>query len=409
MRRFANLFLMLFPLAAVFGIAAGLAGLVTGFPLLPLLQRAHAGLQALCLFCAVVLYLALAFNRHLPKRLLLPLFLWLFWSLLDYWPVRGLLGGQTLLYASVVQLLLGIIILRWNRSINNRSLLLVPVQFVGPAFNGTNLLRFCLVNILLIPAALVLVTYAQLAGLVSDSTAGFVRLKPTGLYMVERVYRKGQKEIHLAGMIHLGQQDYYQELAESLPFGSALFLTEGVSDRDGLLKSHFGYGKVADLLGLSLQQGTLFTGRQISADELDKPLEEGETGRDILRADIDIQEFDPLTIKVLNALAQYFLNAESPVQGYLEFNRWAQENLPPDAEETVMADLLDKRNRAVIGYLRRGLDRYDTFVIPWGALHMKGLERHVRAMGFIPVASHERQSIDFLLLPYGSLWESITK
>lgn len=130
---------------------------------------------------------------------------------------------------------------------------------------------------------------------------------------------------------------------------------------------------------------------------------------DLLPADIDLDEFNPLTIKVLNALANQVLNSESPLTGYLEFNRWAQQNVPPDFDKTIMADLIDKRNRHVVGILPHALNKYDNLVIPWGALHMKGIEQALLEKGFQREKSRERLSIDFLALPYGKLWDNLTR
>jgi hypothetical protein len=43
-------------------------------------------------------------------------------------------------------------------------------------------------------------------------------------------------------------------------------------------------------------------------------------------------------------------------------------------------------------------------LIPWGALHMPGLEAEVKQQGFTLQEIRERQSIDFFNLPYARLW-----
>ena len=364
MRGFANLFLLLFLLSAALGLVTEAVRLFAGVPALEGLRQ---DLFGLCLLAGVVLYLCLGLNRHLPKRLLLPLFAWLLWSLLGYWPLRGFLEDKTLLFASCGQLLLGAALLRINRQLNRSSLLLTRSQFAGPAFSGMALLRFCLVNLLILPPLVVVVGGYQLSALVESKTAGFVTLKPSGLYLTERIYQLGDKQLHLTGMIHLGRQAYYEELAASLPQTGTLILAEGVSDREGRLTARFGYGKIADLLGLSVQDATLFEGRLIEPETLDRPATGERIGREILRADLDLRDFDPHTVAVLNALAKYLLNADSPVQGYVEFNRWAEANMTAGSNRIIMADLIDKRNDAVLSYLNRALDRYDTFIVPWKA------------------------------------------
>ena len=406
MRKLANLFLVLFLIAAILGIANELLHLFLNF-------QYFAGLQQLIWFALIgvgsLVYLGFGFNKHLPKLILIPLFIWLFWNMVDYWPLENAIGSYFRLYASCGQFLLGAAVLRLNRKINNERLLLARSQFIGPAFSGRNLFRFCLISIPIMPIALLLTSYAVIDSLIEETTAGFVQLKPNGLYMTERIYQQENKQIRLTGMIHLGQEDFYANLMASIPNGRTLILAEGVTDEEGLMTERFGYGKIADLLGLTSQENVHFQGRLIGAIELDE-IDIGEQNTpDILRADIDLKQFDPRTLEVLNALAKYILNADSLADGYLEFNRWTQEHTTPDLNGIIMDDLINKRNQSVIGYLPKALNKYDTVVIPWGALHMKGIETAVQEKGFALESSHERLSIDFLLLPYGRLWEKLTR
>ncbi|MCK5825900.1 MAG: hypothetical protein KAG93_02600, partial [Desulfuromusa sp.] len=144
MRKLANLFLFLFLVSAMFGIANELLRLFLNLQFLPGLQQL---IWMTCIGVASIVYLGLGFNKHLPKIILIPLFIWLFWNLLNYWPLENAIGSNFLLYASCGQLLLGAAILKLNRHINGESLFLVRRQFLGPAFSGRNLFCFCLVSI----------------------------------------------------------------------------------------------------------------------------------------------------------------------------------------------------------------------------------------------------------------------
>lgn len=405
MRKLTNFFLLFFLVSSVLGIANELLGIFFG---LQILSGVAELIWLACIFSGGLVFLGLGFNKHLPKLILMPLFIWLFWSLVNYWPLENVVGSYFQLYASCGQLLLGAAILKLNRHINNESLFLVRSQFLGPAFSGQNLFRFCLLSIPLMPIALLLLSYSFTYNLIDKTTAGFVQLKPNGLYMTERTYRQDDKQIQLTGMIHLGQKDFYADLMASIPGGRTLILAEGVTDEEGLLTERFGYGKIANLLGLTSQEKVRFQGRLIEATELDNPEIVAQDIPDILRADIDLKQFDPHTREVLNALAKYILNAESLTAGYFEFNRWAQEHITPDSNKIIMDDLIYKRNQSVVGYLPKALRKYDTVVIPWGALHMKGIEIAVLEKGFVLEENRERLSIDFMLLPYGQIWKSLT-
>jgi uncharacterized protein YbaP (TraB family) len=402
MKKLANLFLYLFLLTAILGIAAELQHPFLNLPFFSTLEQIT---WLICLASATLVYLGMGFNRHLPKIILIPLFLWLWWKLIGYWPLENLLGDSFRLYAAGGQLLFGLAILSLNKQLNRKSLFLVRSQFSGPPFSGSNLLRFCLISLPVVPITLLLISYSFVGQLIDVNTGGFVQLKPNGLYLTERIYRQGEKHIRLTGMIHLGQEDFYSELIESLDSSRTLILAEGVSDNDGRLKEHFSYGKIADLLGLESQEKISFPGRVIESLDADHSDSDHRDGPDILRADIDLNQFDPRTLEVLNALAKYVLNSDSLTEGYLEFNRWAQDHISDDLEEVIMNDLINKRNRAVISYLPKALKKNDTIVIPRGALHMQGIEAMVKKRGFRLEASHSRLSIDFLLLPYEKIWE----
>ncbi len=403
MRKLANLFLLLFVISAIFSISNELLQL---FLSIPLLSRLHQFSWMMCILCGGIVYLGFAFNRHLPKNILFPIFIWISWDLVGNWPLGNIGGEQTQLYLACGQLALGFLLLQLNRQINHKSPLLVPSQFVGPAFSGQNLLRFCLINILVLPIALILFSYSFVGHLIETKTAGFVQLQPNGLYMTERIYQQGNKRIRLTGMIHLGQDDYFSKLMDSISGGQTLILAEGVTDKDGLMTEHFSYGKIAELLGLASQEKVHFKGNLIEAIDLDQKIPDTSDIPDLLQADIDISQFDPRTLEVLNALAKYVLNAASLTDGYREFNQWAQAHVTTDTNRIVMDDLIGKRNRSVVHYLSKALLKYDTVVIPWGALHMKGIEKEVLKKGFRLVDSQKRLSIDFLLLPYENLWKS---
>jgi hypothetical protein len=405
MRKFANLFFILFNTMAVAGIIFGVGRF---FITAPALGYGYNLLHGVTILVAIPLYFGLAFNRHLPRLILIPLFAWLFWGLCSYWPLNSIFGDNLTLYASFVQLLFGLLFLQINRLRNGHSRFMIPRQFAGNAFDGTHFLHFVIINIVVVPIALVLLLYFGINNLITDRSAGFVQLQPSGLFMSDRVYLLGDKEVRLTAMIHLGQGNYYSDLADSLPQRGALILAEGVSDEEGLLTETFSYDKLADSIGVESQQQLYFPGRLIDAEQLLNPTPELLEQTNLLPADIDLREFDERTIAVLNALAREVLNADNPLSGYSAFLSWIQQEMPKDIEKILMNDLIDKRNHVVYSYLVQALPNYDTIVIPWGALHMPGIEREIKKLGFQLKSEQKRKSIDFLLLPYGDLWHSLT-
>ncbi len=352
MRKLANFFLLMFLLAALTALADALQ--YRFFPT-PVISEINLLVWLVCVVTGALVYLGSGFSRQLPKAVVAPLLLWILWRLIDYWPLK-MVDSSAWLTLAGGQLLLSLVVFTLNRKRNHGHLLFTRQQFSGPAFSGRNFLNFILISILLIPFATLCFTFFLANYFVQVNTAGFVQLKPDGLYLAERNYRKGEKQVRLTAMIHLGRDTFYSDLLDSLVGGKTLILAEGVSDRKGLLQKNFSYGGIADLLGLAAQEEITFPGHHIES------LEQAPTGTasklpDILQADIDLSQFDPRTIAVINALAEYLLNAESLPEGYRQFNRWAQQHVDDDLNRIVMDDLIDKRNRAVINTLPAALEK----------------------------------------------------
>jgi hypothetical protein len=204
-------------------------------------------------------------------------------------------------------------------------------------------------------------------------------------------------------MIHIGDKAYYDDLAHSITAGRSIVLAEGVSDDGGLLRNTIDYGKMAGFLGLTSQDRMLFRGRLIGAEEFESaagPSENtGDKGPagvvDTFRADVDVSTFRPPTLLFLNAIGKQMQDSPSFVQGLMALNAWGEKNITPEMSAIIMDDILHRRNIEVISYLDKALVRYDTVIIPWGALHMKELEAEVLKRGFTLQQERERTSIDF--------------
>ena len=149
-------------------------------------------------------------------------------------------------------------------------------------------------------------------------------------------------------------------------------------------------------------------GRVIEAEDLESPRSgfrgAGEDNEvDILRADADVSDFRPPTILLLNAVGKSMQESDSFVASVRSLNSWSQKNLTPEMSAIIFDDILHRRNMGVISYLDKALVRYDTLVIPWGALHMNELETEVLKRGFKLQQEQERVSIDFRKMLSGTL------
>jgi len=403
MQRLATLFLNLFVVAGCLDLATELlAGVLPAPPLASL----RGPVWAAVLLLGGLLYLALGFDRSLPKRLLLPPIVFAFWTALAFWPFPALLGGARWpLAAAAGQVLLGVGVLRrWHRALSGAG----QPPLLRFRLRGTLLFLAC--NALLLPLLLVAIGLATADCFLDGQTSGFMRVLPTGIYMTERLYQRDEKVVRLVGMVHIGEEGYYRRLADSVGGGRTVVLAEGVSDRDGLLRHRLDYGGVGGVLGLVSQERLQFDGRMIDAKEMAAAGQlEGREKPDVVRADLDVAQFDPQTVAFLNAVGEMLAGGGAMVDVVRDYNTWVEAEMTPELQGILLDDILHRRNRELLRHLERGVAGYDTVVIPWGAMHMPVIEAALQQQGFAQTREYVRRSIDFARLPYSKLFSSIAE
>ena len=400
MRRFANFYIIIFLFDAGLSLVDEvLAVYGTSYPLL---SNGRLLVAFAVIALSMVVYACLGIDRRLPKRVFVPMILYITWCSVAMWPLSGVIDRASLpLIASVSQVAIGLLAIALLRG----RVLLPPEIFLQSAFSLRNTLSFIAVNLLLTPFVLIYAGLALTSYYLEEQTAGFLRISPVGIYMAERSYHRDDKEIRLAGMIHIGKAEYYEDLAGSLSAGATIILTEGVTDRQHLLEHNFNYSKLAGMIGLSSQDKMQIDGNLVDLDESSQ-VTRGAGGKpDIAWADIDLSRFDPQTVEFLNAIGSTLFSGKPLLEALAEYSAWANENMTPERVAGVMADIIDKRNKSVIASLSKTLQDYDTIIIPWGAMHMPGIEAAILDQGFKQGEKKERMSLDFRTLPYRELWQ----
>ncbi|MBU5635948.1 hypothetical protein KOM00_04305 [Geomonas sp. Red69] len=391
MRNFANLFLILFFADGFLSVLDELSALVA--PVAPLTMfRMQVANSVLLL--AIPLYFSLGIDRRLPKKLFLPLIAFLFGCPLAAWLFPAL-GDSKFFAIAMAALQLGVPPLLISRYRDGKApgLTLPPWRFEGPFFEAKNTLAFTAVNLVLLPVLLATFTLFLADAWALNNTAGFIRVSPRGLYLTERVYRRGSKTLRLTGMVHVGEKGYYEDVARVAMKGRTVVLAEGVTDRKQVLRNHFDYREVASFLGLASQEKLLFDGNVIDEKSLDAP-KRAANQPDVLVADTDLSTFRPETLLFLDHVGKELRRAPSMVDAAANLNRWAEKNVTPEMYAVIMDDILTRRNQVLLGYLDRVLERYDSVVVPWGALHMKGIEEGVLKRGFVLDKERTRLAID---------------
>src|ERR1039457_7113981 len=322
MRRFANLFLTLFLVDGVISVADEFVTLLSQETFFSGLRTLVAGVV---IVMAIPMYISLGIDRRLPKRVFLPLILFLFWCSVGTWFFPFLAKNSVYsLLMSVCQVLLCYLPLSHFHYRGRFGMQLPETLFSQPFFGLRNCLFFGSANLIITPFALLLIALTVADSVIGEKTAGFVRLTPAGLCMTERIYRLDSKTVRLVSMIHVGDQEFYSDLFKTTAAGRTIVLAEGVADEENLLSTAPKYGKMAGYLGLTSQEGMSFKGRQIHDEDIGEPdFDPGKAGiPDILRADVDVSTFSPSTVHFLEAIGKLLKESDSAVQGILALNAW---------------------------------------------------------------------------------------
>ncbi len=201
---------------------------------------------------------------------------------------------------------------------------------------------------------------------------GFVTLTPAGVSMQARTYvRDDGRTVHLVPMSHVGEEDFYQNLSESIP-ENAIVLMEGVSDHQQLFRPQKGYTKMAEAIG-AVEQQQAFKPRGL-----------------LVPADVDMSEFSPATREMLkNAMLIHTQGITPETLPYL------MKPTPKGLEKQLMEDILTKRNQHLLKVLHEKLEHAEHIVIPWGAAHMPEIAREIQKTGFRLKNTHNHLAIRF--------------
>lgn len=337
-------------------------------------------LALLYVLVAVVIYLLMAFTPMIPKRIFLPITLFNLVAGLAFIPVLIYASARVAQVAwliSLGQFLFGIGVLAWLHPGFKIRMPLVSQSHLGSrGFSWANLFLFVLANLFLLIPAVAIYLFLCAGMAVSHFSEGFIALKPGGLTVQTRQYvRDDGKTVQLVPMAHVAEADFYQKVSQSFPT-NALILMEGVTDRNHLLTNRITYAKMASSLGLSEQQREF------------KPVE-----NELVRADVDVDQFSTNTIDFLN-LAMRIHSKGVTLETVLPLLHYSP---PPDFEEQLWDDLLNKRNQHLVVELQNRLPETDAIIIPWGAAHMPGISKEILKAGF-----RLKQTRDYQVIRFGS-------
>jgi hypothetical protein len=324
------------------------------------------------------LYVLMGLTPMVPNRLFLPIPLFPLVAMLAVFPFAIYCYGQlqeVTVGLSACQVVLGLVILRWSQGGIKFSWPLVPeTKLGGRGFSWVNLSVFVLATIfVLIPAVLIYLLLCTTMA-VDHFSEGFMALHPSGFTVQVRKYvRNDGKVIELFPMSHIADAGFYQQVSQTFPSNS-IILMEGVTDKENLLTNKLSYKRMAKSLGLSEQKLKF------------KP-----TQGELVRADVDVDQFTPETIDILNLVTLVHAKGLKPeiVQKLLQYSP------SPEMETRLLDDLVRKRNQHLLDEIQSHLPLSDNIMVPWGVAHMPGLAKEIQKIGFHLDETHEYMVIRF--------------
>jgi len=363
------------------------------------LGGARSALAQLGLLAVAATVPGMLATPRLPVAVFLPLAATTFWLTLGAAPLALWIESDRSLSAIGAAIQLGAVALAFAlvRAHNGgRAWWFDAASPERPAFRWRHSLGFAVALCSLGPLAAIGYGAIALATEVQVISHGFVRVGWAGISLAERRYQRGDREIRLVGMMHFGNPDEYRALTRTFARESTIVLAEGVSDRERRLDTPLQYGHVAQAIGLAPQQ------------DLSTYLLEGEDAETpawpvVRPADVDVSSFSPATIATIQWAAAVWSAPDVPTALRMVL-RGAREQ-GPDERQAFFADVIDRRNAHLVAEIENALPEYRHVVVPWGGLHLPGIERTVLSWGFRETA-RELHPLFAWRTVAGALWSS---
>jgi hypothetical protein len=369
-----------------------------------LLTGVRTGLSVLVILMSLVAALVVAFTPRAPKRVLVPLILFTWWGgLAQGFPLGFFKVPQVMLWVSLLQLALATLLFVYFRSPEGRPFAAADRR----AFSWRHLLIAAPVTAALFVVFAVVALFTGLAEELETLSGGYVKLRPDGIYLVERRFQAGDREVRLAGMMHIAEEEFYTDLLPAAdPDVPSVVLVEGVTDHQNLLgENKLTYSRLASMLKISAQEDSVFMDRvaaglrrhreQASREFRYSEMPEREPGSlDFVHADVDVGTFHPKTIAFVLAVMSLF-QAEDWQAFLKKFSESSGPLNDEAAQHQVIQDILHARNDHLVAEIQASLKDYRRIIIPWGALHLTGVESWLRQNDFVQSGETERKAVGF--------------
>jgi len=384
----ANAFLLVTLTATALGVVDGL---LFQSPTAGTLFALRTQLSGLSLILGLILLALLILVPHLPKLTLLPGVLVMLWQMAGAPGVTwSMMDPATMLPIEAIALVSVLFGLVTNR-LGYGTFLIRTADL--PVYE-----RLVLRTLIAAPIAALVLLIVPVAAIITaipvmlqQQTGGYLRFGGQGLEVRETILVKGDREVRLVGMVHIGDPQFYRDLYASIP-PTALVLAEGVTDRAGVLKASPSYENAARGMGLESQGD--FQEMLRSSNRLDLPPGAPQPAIDpskpfVVFADSDISDLTPGTRKFIEAVGGIFQSStlDEALQQYMGVTQSFTQ------AEIMMAmdELLIARNKKALAALDKYEAQFSLIYLPWGAAHMPDFQKQLLARGYVVKSSSLRQ------------------
>jgi hypothetical protein len=253
-----------------------------------------------------------------------------------------------------------------------------------------------LVTIVALPLAAAALLVLLLLSTLEHQSAGYLDVTVAGIDARETVLTKDGHTVVLKPMLHFGEDDFYRTLFDGIPPGS-LVLAEGITDREKRLLTFPSASKIARVLGLANQPDPRAMLPAAVASDRPRAVErtshspDATSPPDIVNADVDTAEFSEATLGVQRDVARIY-DSDSIADA---LRRLLARNRPREELALLKRELVDMRNAKVLARLDDEAPTHATIVLPWGAMHMPGLEAGLTERGYRIDAQRRRPVLRF--------------
>jgi hypothetical protein len=320
---------------------------------------------------STLLLVSVSAYENTPWRPFIPLILVYAWGSIAFLPLPAYTGVHALVPVSVaLQALATAHCIRSIRNSFGTRVLLPSNAFFGSRFSWGHCLRAHLVlggaSLAFLGGALLLAVFS-----LEKLTAGFLRIRPSGVYTETRSYHFKGSTLHLLPSVHIATPAFYEQLVRHFPSEGSVLLPEGVTDRKNVLPKGIDHSVSAKSVGLTPQP-------QIT-----------EIRKTAVRAcDVDVSDFSPKT----QALLRSFGDLIDALQKHDQSALFQMLSRPVEFDFAVLQkDILENRNARVVAAIEAAQPEYSHIGVPWGAAHMPGIEKEMIARGAQETASQRVQ------------------